>query len=279
MRGDSPLREATFCSFDVETTGLSSFSRLVEIGAVRFHIGGKGEEFSTLVDPCQHISENVTLVHGIDDAAVIGAPTAREAIEGFLTFTSDCVLVAHNASFDVGIMAIEAGRAGLRMPPATVLDSIGLAKSFLPKQPNYQLSTLAKTLGVDTSKLHRALADAQATKAVVEAAILSLPGWMGLPLEYLASKTRMIDFADYVVMGVELPPHFGLLSQALKSEIAIRIVYDGGSKGRSPRTITPSGLFARKGYVYVEALCHADGVSKSFRLDRILEVRVDAPPE
>lgn len=269
------MREAAFCCFDVETTGLSSFSRLVEIGAVRFRLGGEGEEFSTLVDPGQHISEDATEVHGIDDAAVAGAPKASEAVEAFLGFAGGCVLVAHNAGFDVGIMAVEAGRAGLRLPPGTVLDSIGLAKSLLPQQPNYQLSTLAKTLGIDTSKLHRALADARATRAVVEAAVLSLPGWMDLTLGYLLSRTRTVDFSDYVDMDIELPPHLSLLSQALESERAIRIVYDGGSKGRSPRVITPSGLFAKKGRIYVEALCHTDGVSKSFRLDRIIQIGME----
>ena len=172
-------------------------------------------------------------------------------------------------------MAVEAGRAGLRLPPGTVLDSIALAKSLLPQQPNYQLSTLAKTLGIDTSKLHRALADARATRAVVEAAVLSLPGWMDLTLGHLLSRTRTVDFSDYVDVDIELPPHLSLLSQALESERAIRIVYDGGSKGRSPRVITPSGLFAKKGRIYVEALCHTDGVSKSFRVDRIIEIGME----
>lgn len=76
MRGDTRLEDVTFCALDVETTGLSSFSRLVEIGAVRFYIARDSVEFSTLVDPGQHIPEDVACVHSIDDEAVAGAPDA-----------------------------------------------------------------------------------------------------------------------------------------------------------------------------------------------------------
>lgn len=184
-------------------------------------------------------------------------------------------MIAHNASFDVGILAIEAGRIGLNLPNDIVLDSISIAKSFLPRQRNYQLPTLTEILGLNASGMHRALPDAIAVKTIVEAAITSISGWKDLPLNYLLSRTRAVSFSDYISIDIDLPPAFSLLSEALEAELAVRIIYDGGSKGQAPRVITPSGLFARKGLVYIEAFCHRDNISKSFRLDRILKIELD----
>ena len=56
MRGDTPLREAAFCCFDVETTGLSSFSRLVEIGGrCASAWEARARRFSPGSTPGQHI--------------------------------------------------------------------------------------------------------------------------------------------------------------------------------------------------------------------------------
>ncbi len=267
--GSPTLGDATFCAFDVETTGLSAFSRLVEIGAVRFRLGGEAEEFSTLVDPGQPIPEEATLVHGIDDDAVAGAPDASKAITEFLNFSEGCLLVAHNASFDVGIISIEAARAGLGLPDKPVLDSISMARSFLPPQPDYSLATLAAFLGLDVSEMHRSLPDARATRAVVEATLTSLSGWREMSWSFLAGDRRTMRFSDFAVSDAELPLGLDLLGRALERGEPVRIIYDGGTKGPAPRLITPLGVLARKGVVYLEAHCHADGVNKNYRLDRI----------
>ncbi|MDI6875057.1 WYL domain-containing protein [Candidatus Solincola sp.] len=52
------------------------------------------------------------------------------------------------------------------------------------------------------------------------------------------------------------------------------MVYTGGTKGRS-RRITPTGLFANRGHIYLEAYCHLDNTSKSFRIDRIMSMEVE----
>jgi predicted DNA-binding transcriptional regulator YafY len=52
------------------------------------------------------------------------------------------------------------------------------------------------------------------------------------------------------------------------------VEYRGGSRGPSPRRVTPSHLFAREGHVFLEGLCHLDGSKKSFRLDRIERVEL-----
>lgn len=272
QEGATPLSRTFFCAFDLETTGLSAFSRLVEIGAKRFRLEGPAEEFSSLVDPGRPIPREAVAVHGIDDAAVSGAPQAGQVIADFLDFSSGCVLVAHNASFDVGVMAVEASRSGLSLPEEAVLDSIGLARSCLPGLPDYRLSTLAEALGMDDSPLHRSLADARVVARIVEEAAHRIEDWPSKPLNQLAARTYSVRFSDFAVGASQASAILAILQEAAEDGREVYIVYEGGSKESQPRLVTPLGLLARRGVVFLKALCHLDGVSKNFRLDRVRAV-------
>ncbi|MBC7253729.1 MAG: WYL domain-containing protein [Actinobacteria bacterium] len=278
MKAARNIGDLRFCCFDVETTGLSSFSRLVEIGAVRFRIGEKGEEFSTLVNPGQPIPLEATLIHGISDDMVRDAPRAKEALERFLAFAEDCVLVAHNAAFDARIMALEAVRVGLSLPEVTVLDSISMARSFLPWQESYRLDTLAGSLGLDTRSLHRALPDARAVRAVVEASVTSIPGWKKMLTDRLFERVSGTELSSSKARRVTLPPGFGELKKAVEAGKPVRIIYAGGTRGRIPRDITPIAVYTRRECFYLEAVCHLDGTNKTFRLDRIVKIEMDESP-
>src|SRR5438874_1510669 len=92
-------------AFDLETTGLvAEIDRVVEIGAVRFDASGHElGRFERLVDPERPMSPAAQAIHGISDADLAGAPTAREVLPEFLDFLGDpamTALLAHNAAFD-----------------------------------------------------------------------------------------------------------------------------------------------------------------------------------
>ena len=102
------LADVDFVAFDLETTGLSPIScRIVEFGAVRFNLAaGELETFEQIVDPQCPIPPETIRVHGITDAMVRGMPTVSEVLPAFLGFLGgpDTVLMAHNASFDIGFL-------------------------------------------------------------------------------------------------------------------------------------------------------------------------------
>ena len=50
------------------------------------------------------INEEFVELTGIDDSMVSGAPKVREAVTEFLRFAAGKILVAHNASFDIGVL-------------------------------------------------------------------------------------------------------------------------------------------------------------------------------
>ncbi|MBW2554902.1 MAG: 3'-5' exonuclease, partial [Deltaproteobacteria bacterium] len=130
------LKDILFIVFDVETTSLYDFSgRIVEIGAVKFDLPGRiCEEFSALINPQIPIPEAVIKVHGITNEMVKNERGAKEVLEDFLRFidSSDIIMIAHNASFDIGFVSNDLSRCGLSIPQNKVVDTVSLAKKVFP---------------------------------------------------------------------------------------------------------------------------------------------------
>lgn len=167
-----PLLDTTFCVVDLETTGGSAAggARITEIGAVKIRAGEVVGKFSTLVDPEDSIPAFITALTGITDQMVIGAPRIAEALPSFLEFAHGCVLVAHNAPFDVGFLKHAAAELGITWPRFEVLDTVVLARRVLLRDevPNVKLATLAARFSTIVPD-HRALTDVLATVDVLHA--------------------------------------------------------------------------------------------------------------
>ncbi len=267
------IADTVFCTFDVETTGLSGTSRMVEIGAVRFKLGDEGEEFSTLVNPRQSISRGAAAVHGIDASMVRDAPLAGQALREFFEFAGDSVLIAHNAGFDVGIVSMELIRCGMSLPENMVIDNLGIARACLSRNRNFKLSTLAASIGLETEGMHRALPDARATKLVFEQAVTAR-GWQAHPLRELERYSGAFGFADTRDAECELPPEFEIIREAIEANVCLRVVYSGGTKGPEPRLLTPIAVHNRWGSFSLDAFCHLDQMNKTFLLDRFVVIEL-----
>lgn len=165
-----PLRDIAFCVVDLETTGGSARDcGITEIGAVKVRGGEVLGEFQTLVNPDAAIPAYIQVLTGITDAMVIEAPRIAEALPSFLEFAHGCVLVAHNAPFDIGFLKAAARRLDMAWPRHEVLDTVVLARRALIREEvrNLKLGTLAAHFGAATTPNHRALSDARATVDVL----------------------------------------------------------------------------------------------------------------
>lgn len=192
----TPLREVAFVVVDLETTGGAAGAHAItEIGAVRVRGGTVEEEFSTLVDPGRAIPAQITVLTGITNAMVAGAPSVGEALVSFLEWArwseADTVLVAHNARFDVGHLRRASRELALPWREPTVLDTLALARRTWGRSdvPNHRLGTLASFVGSPTRPTHRALDDARATVDVLHAALQVLAPQGVTHLEDLATAT------------------------------------------------------------------------------------------
>ncbi|MDB4932473.1 MAG: hypothetical protein JWM10_4957 [Myxococcaceae bacterium] len=154
---------------DTETTGIGSSARIVEVAALHVKNGVVVRQFQSLVNPEMHIPSVVVRVHGITDAMVVGAPTAAPVLSGFAKFVAGHTLVAHNASFDFGILRGEYGRVKVAPPGCAMYCSVKLARVVFPEAPNHKLGTLATFLKLPHPPTHRALADCFTTMALLNA--------------------------------------------------------------------------------------------------------------
>ena len=93
-----------YVAFDVETPN-SRNDRMSAIGVTVIEDGEIAEEFYTLVNPETRFDPFNIQLTGITPAAVETEPTFPEIWEKLEPVFSNAVLVAHNATFDLGVLA------------------------------------------------------------------------------------------------------------------------------------------------------------------------------
>ena len=99
------LKDDTYVVFDVETTGLSVVSdTIIELAGVKIKNGEVIDTFESFANPHRKLSAFTSELTGITDEMLIGAPEIEEVLMRFREFIGDSVLVAHNASFDMGFL-------------------------------------------------------------------------------------------------------------------------------------------------------------------------------
>jgi DNA polymerase III epsilon subunit family exonuclease len=187
---EAELSRLEFAVVDLETTGWSpGAAAITEIGAVRVRAGRRvGElarqgEFASLVNPGVPVPPRIADLTGISDWMLAAAPRLGTVLPGLLDFARGCVLVAHNAPFDLGFLVAGCHDCGLAWPGFTVLDTVMLARHVMDPDevPDCKLGTLAGFFGARTAPSHRALSDARATADVL--------GWLIRRLAHRGIRT------------------------------------------------------------------------------------------
>jgi predicted DNA-binding transcriptional regulator YafY len=72
--------------------------------------------------------------------------------------------------------------------------------------------------------------------------------------------------------GIQLPTELG---EAIYSNKRMFIRYVDGEGKETERWITPKQVLGLSDYVYLQAHCHLRDAERNFRLDRIVEVKVE----
>lgn len=99
---------------------------------------------------------------GINNAMLRSAPKFYEVAKRIIEITQDCIVVAHNSSFDYRILRTEFSRLGYDYIRPT-LCTVELSQKLIPGQPSYSLGKLVRSLGIPVADRHRASGDAMAT--------------------------------------------------------------------------------------------------------------------
>ena len=158
--------DADYVVFDLETTGFSpETNRIIEIGAVKVQNGKIVDKFSTFVNPQVPIPFRIEQLTSINDSMVIDAPVIADILPEFMKFCEGCVMVAHNADFDMSFIKKNCQRLDIPCKP-TIVDTVALARVLLPNLNRFKLDTVAKALGVSMENHHRAVDDAGCTAEI-----------------------------------------------------------------------------------------------------------------
>jgi DNA polymerase-3 subunit alpha (Gram-positive type) len=162
---DMPLLDSTYVSFDLETTGLSFYhDRIIEFGAVKIKSGQVIDRMQTFINPELSISEHITNLTNISNDDVDGAPTFKEIYKDILKFFDDCILVAHNAKFDIGFLNMNLARIGENKIENPIIDTLPFSHAIIEKPlKSYNLGSVCRYYHTPYSKdvAHRADYDAE----------------------------------------------------------------------------------------------------------------------
>jgi DNA polymerase-3 subunit epsilon len=160
------LDEIDFVVLDTETTGTRPGpDRVIEVAGVRLRGGQTIGSFQSLLNPGRSLPSFIVQFTGIRSDMLAKAPTAREVMPDFLNFIAGSILVGHNISFDLGFLANEAQLLDESFP-LEGLDTIMLARRFVPGLSRFKLDVVATHLGISVRDRHRAMGDASVTAEV-----------------------------------------------------------------------------------------------------------------
>ena len=191
-----------YAILDIETTG-GQFNEegITEIAIYKFDGHEVVDQFISLVNPEIPIQPFVVKLTGINNAMLRSAPKFYEVAKRIIEITQDCVIVAHNASFDYRILRTEFRRLGYDFEAKT-LCTVELAKKLIPEQPSYSLGKLVRSLGIPMADRHRASGDAMATTKLFK-----------MLLEKDVEKTIVKDFIKLEVEKGISPKFLDILNQ------------------------------------------------------------------
>ncbi len=262
-----------FVAFDLETTGLTpGTDRIIEIGAVRFDSAGViSAIFDRLVNPRRPSGPMARLIHGISDEVLATAETAERVLPEFMAFLGDpatTTVLAHHSLSDAGFLGNELIRAGMGLPDRSVVDTLAWSRRVWPQYGNHRLDSLARRIGADDGMPHQAFADS----------LRVLHLFLALQGATTDEDRPPLAYPVHDGAGAKpVPWGWEDVGEVIDQAGVIQIEYAGGSRGPTPRRISPREFTYRGGVAYLVGFCHLDRKVKDFQVERVRNVQILAP--
>ncbi|MBC9943118.1 3'-5' exonuclease [Leucobacter sp. cx-328] len=157
-----------FTAIDFETAN-SHPSSACAVGMVRVRDGKVVDRASWLISPPESHGEFLPFnikIHGITPAMVSEARGWAEQLDELREFIGDDVVVAHNASFDMGVIKSACAETVTPTPRLKYLCSVQVSRRTYDI-PSHRLPLAAAAAGFAEFAHHEALADAEACAAII----------------------------------------------------------------------------------------------------------------
>ncbi len=264
------LSNARFAFLDLETTGLSPWfgDRICEVGIVLTEGRRIKGTYQTLINPGRPLSPGAASVNGLSEADLASAPPFAELANRIEEQIRDAVVICHNSKFDLQFLDSEYRRLGREIQIPNLIDTLMLARQYF-ELPSYSLHAIADAFHVSTVSGRGAEADA-----------LNARGIFFAMMDALKESNRPLD--DYIGIynspawpdeGIQLPTELG---EAIYGGKRMFIRYVDKDGEQTERWVTPRQVIGLSDYIYLQAYCHLREAERSFRLDRIVQVNIEA---
>jgi len=221
---DDAVAEAPLAFVDLEMTGLDAVNdHVVEICIERWVGETRVGALSTLVMPPSRVG-GASHVHGLDEAALRGAPAFGTLAARVHALLDGAVFVAHAAKWDVAFLQAELVRAGAPLPIPHFVDTLVLARRAFAFR-SYSLDALTKELAIPRGAAHRAESDVAALRVVFARAVAVLAPVSVRDLFQVRISERKAR--DAILLACDA---------AVEHQVAVEVTYRASR--RAPETMT-----------------------------------------
>lgn len=261
MHSGALLGEVEVATVDVETTGLApeKGAEMVEIAVVKMKAGEIEDIWSSLIRIEGKMNSDAEEVHGISEEELRYAPRLEDVMSIFAHKVKGCIILAHNAPFDMGFINIALFKTIRRQLKSPVIDLLGISRYLQPYFVSHRLVDIAGVLNLPAENLHRATGDSLLTAKALTTYSDMYNLW-NLPIYRLSQMSRTQPF----IRGLDEN-----IVEALNRRLVIRIAYEG-KEGVIERDIMPISV---KNRFFLEGFCFLRGRIRSFKLNCIKSLK------
>ena len=151
---------------DIETTGLDPVKDFImEISAVKYRQNRKVDDYVVLINIDRRVPLHITELTGITNKMLEGGVEVTAALQGFIDFIGEDIVVGYNVPFDLAFLTISSERYLLRSIFNDYIDVMQIAMEKLPFLGRTKQIVVAKYFGIGTEGSHRALNDCEICNA------------------------------------------------------------------------------------------------------------------
>ncbi len=154
-----------YIAIDFETA-TGSMNSACSVATVEVRDGQLKESWTTLIQPPKLAFDDFNIgIHGISPKDVEDAPTFAEIWQELKERLAGKIVVAHNASFDMGVLKASLLANHLQAPLFRTCCTVRISRKVWPDLVDHKLNTVGAHLNINFQH-HRALDDARTCAAI-----------------------------------------------------------------------------------------------------------------
>jgi DNA polymerase-3 subunit epsilon len=192
-----PVDESRFVVIDTETTGFKAYAGDEICSIALIELQGTeptGKSYNSLVDPGRPIPPESTVIHGLHDTDVEGAPVIEQILIDIADFIGESIIIGHHIGFDLRFLNRILQKELLCRLKHPWLDTMLLFHAASGRVGHYCLDEVATSMHIGLENRHTAMGDARITASLFKALVERLKA-AAIPVGELVDKQFHSEFA------------------------------------------------------------------------------------